>query len=1026
MIRVFKAFFEFFLTFLIIFSAFGKEEDFSSAEDFGFFKKDTEYYKTSVMDNLDIVYSEDFKSFVPVLSDYVKKIDFSLSQFFQKKPYYKKHSIVFLSSQVQLPNAYAAAYPVPYVVMYPSAGAYFMDRWSLFYWTRDVLFHEMTHIYQLSQNFEWERWLWWLFGPFSHRNLMLSSFVIEGAAVLNESIYGLGGRLFSGWSRAFVFSQLKRGYTLKRLLKSYDDSFSGEEKYLHGGYFFAYLHSQYDLERISHFFYESGTFVPIGFEGLNRTAKNFFGKGIDVLFESYKRYYTPLAKKQKSSSGKSLLSSKVDLPMNGDKNKIYFLVSDMKSPPSLVLFDKKTKKIKKEKTILPLGKIFYQDGQYYSSGLGRVSSTSVKYSLFKEYFRPVSKYNSLHVMDFYKKQFIALDTRQNHSQNSLFLNKVFYDTTHSSAVMDQKGGIYYFKQKKNIRILYRNKKSLFRFPSYFSYPVEADEEGLYFIGATKYGTSLFVYKESEGVFRLTDSDTVSQARKIKGNEFLVSEIGPEHYSYKIIQTKKTPEQPFLYTYSFKKENIFDDQLKSLDRGEEGGGSESLKKKSFKKKKLSKMKSIPLLFENSGSYRREKNEKPQPDQYESNSKQGFRSKEPKKIKSSMEQKSDGFHQPYYSISNLALRQMFLFASLDRNFIFDSQFLDPLKRNELSLSGIFGAKRKSFSLSYAYEKYRPSLAVSLIYDENHLKREKNKYNIQTLKDIGLLDEKDIFYPMNSSSKSLKSRDYIFQRSRAVELSWSYPLKIRSYRIFWMNSLQLGQKQFNNKSRGVLSYKPKVWKSYLQHKGGLKLNFERKYKYAYSSHKKKGFHLIYKMFHLKTARQSYSTRLSAKAGAYLTKEFGKEWFVTLNGEVKKKLWDRGPKTPLLRTTDNPFSLFLQNLIDVYLPMYGSFKEDFENLYQLDFQVLKVLNHSYYPLKIPFSVRRLAPLGGMSFLSLQPNNGKYKSFLIPFAGVEWELSLFLEKNIFKLGLVGDYAIDLSGSSRPTFHLNAWLKGSF
>ena len=549
-------FFKKFLFILFSFSYFIaaeslKNEDVKSfpplvqTESLGVLRRDTPYYKTSVFKNLDLIYSENFKNFVPIFLDYTKLIDFRLSKVFQKSPYFRRNSVIFLSSQMQILNPHATIYPLSYIVMYPSSGAYFMDQWSIFHWSQDVLIHEMTHIYQLSQNLKWDRGLWWILGPFSYRNVMLNSVILEGSAVLNESIYGFGGRLFSGWARAFVFSQLKQGVSLKRLLKSYDDPFSNVEKYLHGGYFFTYLHSQHGMKEINRFFSESGYFFPFDFYGLNWSLKKTFGKSLEILFEDYKKHYAPLARKQQSSSEKALVKSKIFLPMNSDKNKIYFLISDMKSPPELILFDKKTKKIRQQKKNLPLGKIFYKKGGYYSSSNERTGSFSIEYSLFKENFKPLKKYNSQHIMDLYKNKYISLDTRQNHIQNSLLVNGVFYDTSHSSAIMDHMGRIYYFKQNREKRTLYRDKEPLFSFNSYYAYPVEADEEGLYFIGATQYGSSLFVYKESSEVFRLSESDTISYARRIKGNEFMVSEITPTQHEYKVIQTKEIPEIPFF-------------------------------------------------------------------------------------------------------------------------------------------------------------------------------------------------------------------------------------------------------------------------------------------------------------------------------------------------------------------------------------------------------------------------------------------------------------------------------------------------
>lgn len=1012
-----------------------KDEDIKSYpkttqnESLGILKRDTPYYKVPILKNLDLIYSENFKNFVPTLLDYTKLIDFQLSKIFQKTPYFKRNSVIFLSSQTQIPNAYATVYPLSYVVMHPSPGAYFMDQWSIFYWPQDVLTHEITHIYQLSQNLKWDRKLWRLLGYLSHRNLMLNSFIVEGSAVLNESIYGFGGRLFSGWARAFVFSQLKQELPLKRTLKPYDDHFSDIEKYLHGGYFFAYLYSQYGMESISRFFAESSRLFPLNFYGLNRPLKRVFGKGLEILFEDYKKYYAPLANKQKSSPEKALLKSKIYFPMNSDENKIYFLISDMKSPPELILLDKKTKQIKRKTKNLPLGKIFYRQGKYHSSAYGHTGSVLIEYSLFKEDFKPVQKYNSQHIMDFYKEKFVSLDTRQSHIQNSLLVNNAFYDTTHSSAIMDHKGRIYYFKQNKETRTLYRDKKPLFSFKSYYAYPVEADENGLYFIGATQYGSSLFVYKEASGIFRLSDSDTIGYARKIKGNEFIVSEITPTHLEYKIIQTKEISEKPFFYTYSFKKENIFEKTagsslsitpiedeeqekaLKTTTINKKSSETTSLKGKSRKQKEKSftdlsdkkKLLSQPKKKLSDREIFEEKNESSQTEEKFISEKE-------------FSPNISDSHKAYNSLNNLSLQKILFLAWIEPSFLSSFHFLDPLQFNEFSLVNFFSPKQFFLQTSYIYRKYRPSLAFSFIYDQSFLDGKKDKYRIQTLKDIGFLETEDIY----TSYQENLLKTYIPYRDRAFDITVKYPLIIKNqWNLSLISSLQLGQKQFNNEGKHFSKYFPalfhksKAWKSYIRHRGGINYSFKRRYKYAYSFHKRRDFKLSYNMLHTETKQKSYNTHLNGQITAHFTEEIGKEWFVTLNGVAKQNLWNKGPQRALLRHKEET-SL-----------NYNSFKQNIQNLYRFDFQILKVLNYSYYPLKIPFALRRLAPLTGLSFLSINSARKRYDHFLVPFAGMESELMLLYEKNTFKFGFSGEYFFDLS-NGQSDFEFSIWLKGGF
>ena len=921
---------------------------------------------------------------------------------FQTSPYFQKNSVVFLSPRIQDSNAVAMVYPVPSVFIYPSMGAFFMDQWSIFHWPQDTLIHEMTHIYQLSQNSKWDRAFRLILGPLSHRNFILPSFMLEGSAVLNESLYGFGGRLFSGWTRAFVFSQLKQGFALKRLLKTYDEPFSDTEKYLHGAYFFAYLHSQYRLKKINSFFSESGRFFPLDFYGLSRSLKRTFGKNLETLFEEYKEHYAPLAEKQKSSPEKTLWTSQISLPMNSDENKIYFLVSDMKSPPRLLIFDKKTGQIKKQKKNLPLGKVFYKEGEFLSSSRGQTSNTSVEFSLFKEDFKPIKKYNSQYVMDMYKNKTISLDTRQSLTQNSLLLNNVFYDNIHSSAVMDHKGRIYYFKQNKDIRTLYRDTKPLVSFKLYYSYPVEADEEGLYFIGATKYGSSLFVYKEGLGLFRLSESDTITDARKIDEEKFLVSEISPTHHKYKIIQTQKIPAKPFLYTYSFKKKYLFEKTGNLSAHSAQG---------------------------EQNSWAADKN----------NNIGAFKDKEIVSQNKNLKKTSSSFEPELYNpLSHLSLQQVFLLyipkvflpyipkvfllyipktllPYINPGFLYAFQFSDPLQFNKLFLIGSLGKKQKRFQLSYSYEEFRPSVAFSFSYEENQLDQSRFK----TFKDIDFLETEDIYIPYENNL--LKIKDYIPYRDRSFGLSSQYPLLIRSYwNLTIASSLQLGQKQFNNttknKSLPFLFYKAKAWNSYINHQGAIRYKYKRKYPYAYSSHSQRGFQLSYNILNTENRSQTYSTtQLSGQIQAYATEEIAKEFFMTVNGVLKRNLWNRETQRSLLKKEN-----------EVILS-YGSLKHSFQNLNKLDFQLLKVFNHSYYPLKIPFAIRRWGPLAGLSFLSAKETYKKYNYFLIPFIGVESELNLLAEKIIFKVGLSGEYFVDFSKpSAQSSFQLNIWLKGAF
>ena len=947
---------------------------FSPLKELNFFKKDSKYYISSLTSRSDLIISEEFKVFLEQWSDYKKRIDHSFLELFEFQPYFRDNYIFFSSPRRQVANAYATVEPFPFIHIYPSSATFFMDTLSLFSWTEDTLLHEISHIYQMSQNSKWDKLLWPFIGFFSHRNILLPVWILEGNAVFIESLYGSGGRLFSGFVRAFVFSQLN-DLSLKRLLNPYDDSFSNLEKYLHGAYFFSYLHSQYGLEKIKELFSKSGRAFPLGFYGLNQALTKTFGRSLKFLFEEYKSYYKDLAQKHQSSSAPVLVKSKVYTPINSDKKSIYFLISDSKSPTELVVFDKQTETLTRTKKNLPIGKVFYKEGKYYSSASLKTSATSVEFSLFRENFKAIKKYNSQNIMDFYKDKAIAIDSRQSHSGHHLIVDKVFYNKVNSSVLADLKGNLYYFKQEGEYRTLYKNKTSLIQFKSYFSYPVEVNTREVYFIGATKYGSSLFVYKKGLGTYRLSSSSAIVSARKIKGSRFLVSEVSPTHYEYKLIETKEKLEQPVLYKYSFEKENIFT----PLEPPIKKASSNHLK--TFKKRDLQ----TKFSTNNLKAY------KPLSQISLQNFFFLYRPKliEAEKIKKLSELKIDHF---FYS---------------------RFKFTDPLQFNELLVSNLWDKDRKSIGFDYSYKIYRPNFQLSFLYDERNLNWKDDEFLIETYKELGFLETEDIY--LSIGPLHIK-RDSYFQRDWNVSLSVSYPFYISSESsLIFKTGFGLGKKEFNKNDN---------WKDYVSQIGQLRYNFKRKYSQAYSYHKKREMALAYNFLSL-SKDNSY---LNTLGQLDLTEELGQEYFLNFKAKAFINLWNREPK--IIQAKEG-FVFYCFDLKQAFQSLDNTKelcskenKQEIKNLYQGSIELLKVLNYSYYPLKVPFPLRRLAPLTGLSFFSAQDFSKSYRSFFIPFIGLEGDISFLHEKIVLKLGLALENKIELSQSYKDSkFQLSFWIK---
>ena len=176
----------------------------------------------------------------------------------------------------------------------------------------------------------------------------------------------------------------------------------------------------------------------------------------------------------------------------------------------------------------------------------------------------MKKYKSQDIQDIQGDRILTIDTSNNMNGLHLKLNETFYDIVSSPAIFGPNGDIYYFKQERDQRIMYKNKKPLFQFRGFYGKPVEADTDGtVYFIAASRFGSSLFAWNSVEGIYRVSSSDMIIEAIKGPEDRFLICEIGPDFYSYKLTEIRKAPEWPFFYQYSFYKASDSVSTLSSL-------------------------------------------------------------------------------------------------------------------------------------------------------------------------------------------------------------------------------------------------------------------------------------------------------------------------------------------------------------------------------------------------------------------------------------------------------------------------------
>ena len=999
---------------------------------------DTPYLQSLVADKLELIISESYRKESHFIHKYSQQFYEEYRTLFADPPFYKTF-LVFISPRKQRLNGSVTVSPLPLMHIYSNASPV-IDQVATHNWLHDSLAHEMAHLYQLNSqerissllkfflpsNFGW-----------TYTNLSLHTLILEGNAVLLESLYGTGGRLFSGWARAFVFNQIKNQVPLKRIFNNYNDTFSLKEKYLHGGYFFAYLLRHHNLKKINQLFSrrKNRIFFLIGMQSLNQIFYKNFSESFPSLFKKYQKFYLPEALNQKSSSAPPLFTSTTATPLNSNREYIYFLISDGKSSPRLITLNKKTLSFSRERKDMPHGKVFLIEDSFYSAGTGHTDTLISETSLFKEGYIPLQKYNSRYVMDIKGNKTISFDTSKGPLGWPLYVNDSFYDFIQSTAVMDEKKNIYYFKQHKNTRTLYQNQTPIWSFKGYYSFPVEADEEGVYFIGPTKYGSSLFVYKKDR-VFRLSSSDTIVSGRKINNSQFLVSELSTYNYSYKIISLNKTNEKPWLYKYNFEKHYDFQVLLKKLQDREAYnikinqmnlGLSDT---RDISRGISSKERAKTKLLTHTGNFKATK------DKLTNNP---VLSKNTKPSLHALNSKTDTSPFHYYnSLINLKVRDLLFIPLIYSPFpfvkgaYFQLAFIDPLQLNFLSFSGLVKNGKKAGEIKYVYKKYRPLIELKYQFENDpliHIQRKTGKltHNLRTLESEKLIQLIEEFL---IQKQMLQISSY---KMSLFHLALQYPIiKKENWNISFKSLMGLGKERFTlssihmqkNKNEGLSQLKPPASKTineqysslFFTHKSKLQFDYDKKYPYAFGHSKNLNAGIYYDSLYLKKNKKLYL----ALGGLFaFEKEFGKEWYVSGSGKWERNMKGLSSTRPFTNNEKNSIWSFHSFVI----------REEFRIYQQADLAIKKVLNQSLYSLHIPISLKRWAPLAGASLISFAKNpNISSPYFINMFFGGELELSFNHKLDAFagfSLGLIHEFE-NFKRKRNHGFHKSVYLKTLF
>ena len=487
---------------------------------------------------------------------------------FQQKITFKDPLIVILvSSRTQLSNAMASLFPFLQVQIY-GAGLGGGDLMAHSHWLDMAFVHELTHAFQINHSLlpsplkkilKSPKGLLFGFLLFTHPNFNLPSALLEGDAVLKESlIENQGGRLFSGFIRALVYSHIsyyrynQDDFIRKRLINKTPTPLSELEKYAHGAYLMSALAEEYSSDAITQFFKKNAASHFLLPWSYSASLDSVFGMDIDDVTYFYFNRYINEAYLQRSSSKRILFESALCHPFTEQGGHVFFLTSDKKSKPNLRIYNRKEKTWSSQEMDLPLGKVFQIGEAYYSRASAPTGVNILEYSLFSEEKKPLKNFNSKYVEALQGDHILFIDPKNTLDGLRLFYNHDFYETINSNALFDSEGSIYYFKQEGVNRTLYKNKNPIFSYPGFYGRlaHVNTDDRSFYFTGASPYGSSLYRYENAQ-ITRVSASDTIIRAHFVGDKEWLVCEIAPHGFEYKIIPEEELREAPVLYQYQHK-------------------------------------------------------------------------------------------------------------------------------------------------------------------------------------------------------------------------------------------------------------------------------------------------------------------------------------------------------------------------------------------------------------------------------------------------------------------------------------------
>jgi len=507
-------------------------------------------YHLSGDDTLRYIYAPTYATLLPHIQRYQAEI---LRQYSKEFGYPLDDTLYvgLASLKNQIANGFSTQIPLNSQLFY-SAGAGMLDYFCVNSWLKTLLIHETAHNFQLNPKENLPSQLahtlvrntpvsfLGIIPLFPIPNITESSFIFEGNAVMNESRFNNGGRLYSGYALAELITQAQAGYITPELV--YNETYNfpyGEKFYLIGGFFQQFLVQRYGIQRVNGYFKQYAK-QPLPLFS-NRVFKEQFGKDFKTLLQEFVTEVQSKHHDFAPTQGTILTSSQQFEPMNSTNQEIYALVGDATSAHQIMHVDKATQVVHYLNGSWRGGKPFKIGNAYYTQASAKTDPTHIAMGLFDQWGYPLDSTTSKIMQGFLSDgRAVYFDVARSLEVPHIMIDDTFYDTTHSSVYIDRQDNLFYIKQHGKQRTIYRNKQPLYHWQGHYGFVVDTDEAGgIYFIANSQHGSTVYRYKQGE-IEHLGLGDDVIDFKRLNEQEAIVTTLTADAFVYQKVTLHPHP------------------------------------------------------------------------------------------------------------------------------------------------------------------------------------------------------------------------------------------------------------------------------------------------------------------------------------------------------------------------------------------------------------------------------------------------------------------------------------------------------